>query len=127
LNQAGAVSGRFTSDGQQFPKDAIEDEDGNEIFHPRRVFRADAGKVLYFLDYSQIELRSQANYTLLVSDGDVNLCRAYMPFRCTGEVKGHKGMYNYEDPKKRKFWRLNNFWKDENGNFWTPTDVHGQT
>lgn len=127
LNQAGAVSGRFTSDGQQFPKDAIYDENGEELFNPRRAFIADEGTKWYFLDYSQIELRSQANYTILVSGGDLNMCRAYMPFKCHGEVNGKKGEYNYKDPKKRKYWKLEKFWKDENGEYWTPTDVHGQT
>lgn len=127
LNQAGAVSGRFSSDGQQFPRDAIKADDGSELFHPRRMFLADEGYLWYMIDYSQIELRNQANYTILVSGGDMNLCRAYMPFKCTGEVNGIKGEYNYKDPKKRKFWKLKDFWKDENGEYWTPTDVHGQT
>lgn len=127
LNQAGAVSGRLSSDGQQFPRDPLYDDEGNIIFHPRRMFVVPEGKIWYFIDFSQIELRSQANYTLLVSGGDLNLCRAYMPFKCVGEVNGIKGEYNYEDPKKRKFWKLKDFWKDENGEFWNPTDVHGQT
>lgn len=127
LNQSGAVSGRFTSDGQQFPKEAIFDDNDNELFHPRRAFITDDGKYLYFLDYSQVELRSQANYTILVSGGDTNLCRAYMPFQCTGTAKGVTGTYNYKDPKKREYWELENFWKDEEGEYWTPTDIHGQT
>lgn len=127
LNQAGAVSGRFSSDGQQFPKDAILDDDGNELYHPRRAFIADEGMEWYFLDYSQIELRDQANYTILVSGGDLNLCRAYMPFKCTGTHKGTTGEYNYREPEKRRYWQLQNFWHDEKDELWTPTDVHGQT
>lgn len=127
FNQAGAVSGRFTSDSQQYPKDAIKDEEGNEMFHPRRAFISDEGYNLYFLDFSQIELRVQADYTIRTSGGDVDLCRAYMPFKCTGEVNGVKGEFNYKDPEKRKYWKLENFWKDEHGNLWTPTDNHSLT
>lgn len=127
LNQAGAVSGRFTSDGQQFPKSNLVDDDGNELYHPRKAYIADEGTKWYFLDYSQIELRNQANYTILVSGGDKNLCRAYMPFECTGQHNGQIGMYNYLKPEKRKYWKLPNFWTDEEGNLWTPTDVHGET
>lgn len=127
LNQAGAVSGRFSSDGQQFPKDAIHDDEGNELFHPRRAFVADKDKLWYFLDYSQVELRNQANYTLLVSGGDMNLCRSYIPFKCEGSYRGVTGEFNYSDPKKRKYWQLKDFWHTEDGELWTPTDVHGQT
>lgn len=127
FNPAGAVSGRFTSDSQQFPKDAIKDEEGNEMYHPRRAFIADDDSLMYYLDFSQIELRVQADYTIRTSGGDMNLCRAYIPFECYGEHKGVKGKFNYKDPEKRKFWKLDNFWKDENGEYWTPTDNHSLT
>lgn len=123
LNQAGAVSGRLSSDGQQFPRDAIYGDDGEELFRPRRAFIADEGTEWYFLDFSQVELRNQANYTLLVSGGDMNLCRSYIPFKCDSVL----GEYNYEDPARRKYWELDDFWHTENGELWTPTDVHGQT
>ncbi|CAB4142447.1 pola, DNA polymerase I [uncultured Caudovirales phage] len=102
LNQYNPVTGRFSGDAQQFPKDAISDGGGNEIFNPRRAFK---GRV-YYLDYSQVELRVQAHYTMYFG-GDLNLCRAYMPFKC------------YERDGK---------WYTEEGNvLWTPTDVHSAT
>ena len=80
INSVGAVSGRVTSDFQQFPKKGIKDDNGNELFHPRRIISSDNGIV--YLDYSQIELRFQALYTILVGNPDFNMCRAYMPYHC---------------------------------------------
>jgi DNA polymerase-1 len=103
IAQCSAVSGRVGSDGQQFPKERILTEEGEayekehgentapdsmEIFFPRRGFvptdrGMDSGyTAIYYLDYSQIELRNQAEYTIRVSGGDVQMCRAYMPFKC---------------------------------------------
>jgi len=102
MNAYNTVTGRFSGDAQQFPKDAIVDELGNEIFNPRRAFK---GRV-YYLDYSQVELRVQAHYTMYFG-GDLNLCRAYMPFKC------------YE---KDGVW-----YTEESHQEWTPTDVHSAT
>jgi DNA polymerase-1 len=102
LNQYNPVTGRFSGDAQQFPKDAIVDDEGNEIFNPRRAFK---GRV-YYLDYSQVELRVQAHYTMYFG-GDLNLCRAYMPFKC------------YEKDGK--------WYREEDHTEWTPTDVHSAT
>lgn len=99
FNQVGAVSGRFSSDFQQFPKDPILKEDGTELFVPRRIVKVsnESGyKKLCFIDFSAEELRIQAAYTILVGHPDVNLCRAFMPFEC--------------DPNK-----------------WEPTDLHSLT
>lgn len=86
-NPNGAVSGRFTSNFQQFPKNAICSKLGDfELFHPRKMFVVDKDyPELAYIDYSQIELRLQAEYTHYVTGGygDVNMIRAYMPFRCT--------------------------------------------
>jgi DNA polymerase-1 len=102
MNQYNPVTGRFSGDAQQFPKDAIVDDDGNEIFNPRRAFK---GR-MYYLDYSQVELRVQAHYTMYFG-GDLNLCRAYMPFKC------------YECDGK--------WYREEDEVLWTPTDVHSAT
>ena len=60
LNQAGAISGRFSSDGQQFPKGAIKDDEGNELYHPRRAFIAAEGRLWYFLLFpNRVEKPSQ--------------------------------------------------------------------
>jgi DNA polymerase-1 len=102
MNAHNTVTGRFSGDAQQFPKDAIVDGNGNEIFNPRRAFK---GRV-YYLDYSQVELRVQAHYTMYFG-GDLNLCRAYMPYKC------------YE--------RDGQWYHEEDDVLWTPTDVHSAT
>lgn len=88
----GAVSGRFTSNFQQFPKNAIVSPiSGAELFHPRKMFTVDPDTPeLAYIDYSQIELRLQAEYTYRVSHGygDVNMIRAYRPFKCHQNAAG---------------------------------------
>lgn len=78
----------------------------------------------------QIELVTQAHYTLLVSGGDLNLCRAYFPFKChhykTGEI------FNYKTPSERtrfteKQPNGDSAWLDEDGKPWTKTDLHSMT
>lgn len=117
INNAGAVTGRVSSDLQQQPKKPLLDDEGNELFHPRRVFiNDDNAKTIYF-DYSQMELRLQAHYTMIISGGDTNLCRAFIPFKCvdnTGQV------FNYGD-------NINKDWFDENGKKWQPVDLHSVT
>jgi len=67
---------------------------------------------------SQVELRVQADYTIKVSGGDLNLCRAYFPFKCVDE-NGTQFSFSLD-------WE-NRTWYDENGDEWTPTDVHDET
>ena len=50
INNNGAVSGRVSCDMQQQPKEALFDRDGNELFHPRRMFVCDDGFCLAFCD-----------------------------------------------------------------------------
>lgn len=127
INIVGAVSGRVSSDFQQFPKGAIKDFEGNEIFNPRRmVIVEDQNKdFIVYLDYSQIELRFQAMYTILCGDPDLNLCRAYMPYKCVNkkeipfDYNNIKHIKNYDKCK----W----FLEEEPNKEWKPTDVHGAT
>lgn len=124
INQVGAVSGRVTSDFQQFPKDAIKTIDGEVLFQPRQMIEVSGGDydAIVYLDYSQIELRLQAMYTILVGHPDTNLCRAYMPYKCTND-KGE--LFNPTNAKHITTW--NKTWYDETGAQWTPLDVHGAT
>jgi len=113
FNSAGAVSGRFTSNFQQFPKEAVYSKLGNfELFHPRKMFVVEGSDypILAYIDYSQIELRLQAEYTHRCTQGtgDVNMLRAYIPFKCVER----DGKYYYEE---------------EPTNEWKPIDVHTQT
>ena len=154
IAQCSAVSGRVGSDGQQFPKERILTEEGEkheeehgdftapeseEIFFPRRAYiptnqgEEEGYTAIYYLDYSQIELRNQADYTIKVSGGDLNMCRAYMPFKCV-HYKA-KEVFNYKDPQARKLWDLKqqdgvtSAWlmPDKNNEPWTPTDNHSET
>ncbi len=145
--QFNTVSGRLGSDAQQFPKERILTEEGEkyedehgvgsapiemEIFYPRRAFVPEGGKfskIAYF-DLSQIELRAQANYTLILGEPDVNLCRAYMPIYCKHYLTGEE--YQYDTLAKRLRWNERtedgeSAWLLEDGNHWTPTDVHSET
>ncbi|GFN32391.1 DNA polymerase [Paenibacillus xylaniclasticus] len=145
--QFNTVSGRLGSDAQQFPKERILTEQGEkyedvhgvgsapiemEIFFPRRAFIPEGGiykKIAYF-DLSQIELRAQANYTLLLGEADVNLCRAYMPIYCKHYNTGEE--YKFDTLENRARWNEkdengNSAWLLENGEPWTPTDVHSET
>lgn len=145
--QFNTVSGRLGSDAQQFPKERILTEEGEhyekengegkapieyEIFSPRRAFIVEGGKynkIAYF-DLSQIELRAQANYTVLLKRPDLNLCRAYMPFKCIHYITGEE--YQFDKKEERARWSEkqdngNSVWLLENGESWTPTDVHSET
>ena len=124
INSASAITGRVSSDFQQFPKYGIHAKDGQELVHPRRMVVVSGGdyETIYYYDYSQIELRVQANYTYDISGGDLNMCRAYMPFNCHTK-KGHS--FNPEEDHDlidKEIW-----YKDEDGKEWEPVDLHGAT
>jgi DNA polymerase-1 len=120
INNAGAITGRVSSDLQQQPKDALVDRDGNELFHPRRVFVNDDNSRTFYFDFSQMELRVQAHYTLILGDGDLNLTRAFIPYKCKSMFTGKEFDYTKDD------WRSKE-WIDENGKDWEPTDLHSAT
>ena len=121
IYQAGAVTGRVSCDFQQFPKDVLRDDKGTVLYEPRRAFVVTGGEYnkIYYLDYSQIELRCQADYTYKISGGDVNLCQAYMPFLYKSTITGE--MFDPKNKEHLKRWNSGE-WGD-----WTPTDVHGST
>ena len=129
INQVGTVSGRITSDFQQFPKKPIKTEDGEELFHPRKVVKTNTA--LVYLDYSQIELRFQALYTILLGAPDLNMCRAYMPFKCY-TVRGNDPLDNKVEFDPTNPFHIQNYKKfkwyhDEDDSEWEPVDVHGAT
>lgn len=131
INPAGAVTGRFTSDFQQFPRDGVRDIDGNLLFHPRHmVQRPDDNHYLLFIDYSQMELRIQALYTILLDNPDTNLCQAYMPYLCyhyqTKEEfdytnEKHLTRWNERKEDGTSAWHLK-----ENDEPWVAVDLHAQ-
>lgn len=139
INQVGTVSGRVTSDFQQFPKYGINKADGNPLFHPRKMIVKTPGyKGIAYLDYSQVELRLQALYTILVGDPDLNLCRAYMPYKCSyieddGDIGCGQNQYyfepfDYKNPEHIKHaydWKW--YYNEDLSKEWVPTDVHAAT
>ena len=130
INQVGTVSGRITSDFQQFPKKPIKTETGEELFHPRRVIKTDTA--LVYLDYSQIELRFQALYTILLGKPDLNMCRAYMPFKCyrldsMNEFELYQEPFNPSNPEHIKHYKDYKWYHMEDDTPWEPVDVHGAT
>lgn len=125
INSVGTVSGRVTSNFQQFPKEAINTQTGEELFHPRRIILVPEGyKGMCYLDFSQIELRFQALYTILVGTPDLNLCRAYMPYECV-DKDGIK--FDYHNPTHILKWQEDWYLCEDLITKWTPTDVHGAT
>jgi DNA polymerase-1 len=120
INNSGAITGRVSSDLQQQPKDPLLDADGNELFHPRRVFINDKDTRTFYFDFSQMELRVQAHYTLILGDGDLNLTRAFMPYRCTSILTGQPFSYGVDDIHSGE-------WVNEDNKPWTPTDLHSAT
>ena len=126
IHQSGAVSGRVTSDFQQFPKDPIISITGEELFFPRKMILVPDGyKATVYLDYSQVELRLQAMYTILVGHADLNLCRAYMPYKCYSK---EYGAFDYNNPEHLKHaYNVRWYLYDDPPTEWVPTDVHGAT
>ena len=125
INNNGAVSGRVSCDMQQQPKEGLYDRDGNELFHPRRAFICDEGYRLFFIDESQMELRVQAQYTIFHSqEPDLNLCRAYMPYKCYNEVTT---MFDYNNPEHLKHFNEKKWYECGTGKEWEPTDLHSET
>lgn len=146
VNNNGAVSGRVSSDLQQMPKYAINetddetnellldkslnDDEGNELFHPRKMIIPSEGYKLYFLDFSQMELRIQAFYTIITGNLDYHLCKAYMPYDCVNSVTGET--FDYRNKEHIRNWGLEkdgkSVWIDnETHEPWVPTDLHTKT
>lgn len=127
INQVGTISGRVTSDFQQFPKDAIKTKDGEEIFSPRRMIiknKEEEYDGLVYIDYSQIELRLQAMYTILVGHPEPNLCRAYMPYNCH-DANGVP--FSPQNPAHIAAWQQDWFLDESPTVLWQPLDVHAAT
>ena len=144
INNNGAVSGRVSCDLQQMPKYAINetdddnellldesmtDDDGVELFHPRKFVIPSDGYKLYFLDYSQMELRIQAYYSILVGHTDYNLCRAYMPYDCymIDETNNDRVYFDYKNPNHIKHAYDWKWYNSTDGSEWEPTDLHTKT
>ena len=133
INSVGTASGRVTSDFQQFPKGGIATVEGFELFNPRRMVTITPGyRGIVYMDYSQIELRVQALYTIILGEGDLNLCRSYMPYRCYRLNEIHDGVHGQvvtfdpNNPDHIKDWR-GDWYHEEDDKPWIPVDLHGAT
>ena len=143
INNNGTISGRVSCDLQQMPKYAIyetdddnellletslNDDEEHELFHPRKFIIPSDGYKLYFADYSQMELRIQAYYTILSGAPDYNLCRAYMPLDCytlTDNFDVVQFDYNNPDHIKHAYdWE---WFNNKDNKEWEPTDLHTKT
>lgn len=129
INNNGAVSGRVSCDMQQQPKEGLYDRDGNELFHPRRMFVVDDDYLFAFCDESQMELRVQAYYTMLHgAEPDLAMCRAYMPYKCYRITDlGKKRIFDYTNVDDLKKFSKFDWFLEENDEPWSPTDLHSET
>lgn len=143
LNNNGAISGRVSCDLQQMPKYAIyetdddnellletslNDDEEHELFHPRKFVIPSDGYKLYFADYSQMELRIQAYFTILVGAPDYNLCRAYMPLDCyTLTDEFDIIQFDYKNPEHIQHAYDWEWFNNKDNTEWEPTDLHTKT
>ena len=126
IHQVGTISGRVTSDFQQFPKKGIRTVAGEELFYPRKMILVEGGEYdsTVYLDYSQIELRIQAIYTILCGNPEPNLIRAYAPYNCLNEA-GER--FDCQNADHIKAWDQPWFLEESPTERWKPTDIHGLT
>lgn len=126
VDNSGTVSGRVTSNMQQMPNGALKNRAGEELYNPRKAFSVDEEYYMVIFDYSQQELRVQAYLTILVSGGDLNLCRAYMPYKCVSAFT--EELFDYTNPEHIKRWDSSEWLLEEElYTVWEPTDVHSAT
>ena len=126
FNQTGAVSGRISSDFQQFPSKPILDNKGEVLFHPRRMIQVTGNgyNSMVYIDFAAEELRFQALYTMLVDpkkQGDLIFCRAFIPIKC--HTAGGQP-YTLDMAYK---WFDKEWYQDEDNQKWKPTDLHTKT
>lgn len=108
-NLAGTITGRLSSDFQQFPKDPITLADGTEVNIRSWFVVPKQDKYMFYFDYSQMELRLQCEWTNIVNgEPDINMARAFTPYKC---IQKDGKYFLEEDPTKE----------------WKPTDLHALT
>lgn len=108
-NLGGTVTGRLSSDFQQFPKEAVELADGYEVNIRSWFVVPKKEKYMFYFDYSQMELRLQCEWTNIVNgEPDINMARAFTPYKCIQR----DGKYYLEESPNIE---------------WQPTDLHALT
>lgn len=105
----GTITGRLSSDFQQFPKDPLVLNDGTEINIRSWFIVPKQDKYMFYFDYASMELRLQCEWTAIINgEPDLNMARAFMPYRC---IQREGKYYLEEDPNTE----------------WTPVDLHSMT
>jgi len=108
-NLAGTITGRLSSDFQQFPKESVKLNDGTEVNIRSWFVVPKQDKYMFYFDYSQMELRLQCEWTNIVNgQPDINMARAFTPYKC---IEKDGKYFLEEDPTKE----------------WQPTDLHALT
>lgn len=108
-NLAGTITGRLSSDFQQFPKESVKLNDGTEVNIRSWFVVPKQDKYMFYFDYSQMELRLQCEWTNIVNgQPDINMARAFTPYKC---IEKDGKYFLEEDPTKE----------------WKPTDLHALT
>lgn len=77
-----------------------------------------------------MELRVQAYYTMLYGkEPDLAMCRAYMPYKCYRYLSptNDRVLFNYENVEDLKTFDKYEWYLNENGEKWEPTDLHSET
>lgn len=110
---AGTVTGRLSSDLQQFPRDPLLDAQGNELVNIRKLFIVPKGKhSMWYFDMSQLELRLQTIWSAIINGSpDKTMARGFVPYNCHEQFNDDgtsKGWFLNEDPQTQ----------------WKPTDFH---
>ena len=126
-NLAGTVTGRLSSDFQQFPSKPLELKSGYKINIRDWFIVPKKNKYMFYFDYSQMELRLQCEWTNVVNGSpDENMARAFSPYNChrndptLGKVAYDGAPSNFYDNYQ---WYLNESPTIQ----WQPIDLHGLT
>ena len=128
FNQVGTVTGRVSSDAQQYPRGPvttiIEGEEV-ELYHPRKSVITPKGYFTVYIDYASMESRGQAILSNWIQpNGDPNLLKAFIPYGHYSRETGIK----YDMVKDVSRWGLKDYWvNNEEKTFWEPTDIHAAT
>lgn len=106
---AGTVTGRLSSDFQQFPNDPLVLNNGYEVNIRSWFVVPKENKYMFYFDYSQLELRLQCEWTNIVNGyPDINMARAFGPYKCIET----NGKYYLEEDQTVE---------------WRPNDLHAMT
>jgi DNA polymerase-1 len=132
INSSGAVSGRMSSNFQQFPKNPLKTLDGQELFHPRKrsPSKEDVMKVLFISTTTRLNWLHKLIIRYLFQ-GEILI---YAGPTCPSDATIiSRQVYTItKNPRERARWNEQqpngeSAWLDETGKPWTKTDLHSMT